>query len=566
MNWLKKISLTGKIVTGLSILVLFTIITTSVSLYSSYRLRVSGDRTMILGYNYFTGLLSRYNLLEENIQPDLKTKKSEFEKVKNSGTQPYGNLSWYASAFPNDSNYFNADSIFKFARNWDKSFNEYTSRDLWIADFREQWYSRCDSIIRGTLKCSAVEKEKLLQAQIYEAWFFNSRDTSYLQSLNLLMSTFPATPMLTDYKNYIATRLQLESDLLYYYKEAKTNIEAIWVPAFYSTNTINFERQADVKRIFVVGIVLGVLILLISVFLSIYLARDISSGAKSSLHVVKHIAHGNLNVTLDTKVLSRNDEFGQIANSLYSMVDKLRSIISKVKEASNEMNVSGEAVNQSSQLLNSGANMQAASLEEISSSMEEFASTIEDNSSHAQKADEIANTASEGIEKVMLASQQSISSIKEITSKINIINDIAFQTNLLALNAAVEAARAGDAGKGFGVVAAEVKKLADRSRIAAEDIKKISGRSVKDSENTAKLLSEISPVIQETAKLMHDIVSSSIQQKSGVEQVNQAIQQLNSNTQTNAASAEELSASAQELKNVAQDLDNQLKFFSEVNK
>ena len=97
---------------------------------------------------------------------------------------------------------------------------------------------------------------------------------------------------------------------------------------------------------------------------------------------------------------------------------------------------------------------------------------------------------------------EAVTAMKEIASKISIIEEIARQTNLLALNAAIEAARAGEHGKGFAVVAAEVRKLAERSQKAAGEINQLSGTTVKVSEKAGEMLDKLVPDIQKTAELV----------------------------------------------------------------
>jgi methyl-accepting chemotaxis protein len=149
----------------------------------------------------------------------------------------------------------------------------------------------------------------------------------------------------------------------------------------------------------------------------------------------------------------------------------------------------------------------------------------------------------------------------EIARKINAINDIAFQINILALNAAVEAARAGIYGKGFGVVADEVGKLADRSKLAALEIDQLTARSYIVAKESGISLEKIAPEIQKTAVLVQDIVNASIEQNAGSDQINSAIQQLNNVTQQNASSAEQLASSVENLHLLAEKLNKLIAFF-----
>lgn len=298
---------------------------------------------------------------------------------------------------------------------------------------------------------------------------------------------------------------------------------------------------------------------LIVVFIvSILLFGDWNKKYRVAIHTLHNLASGDL--TTDIPSVS-HDELGLIVYKVEQLRNQLSMTISKVYEMVDSLVIASRDLSASSQNISQGASEQATSAEEVSTSIEEMAVNIHKNSDYSEKAAKTSLRLSDSTNETARASKEGQEKIKEIAKKIGIINEIAFQTNILSLNAAVEAARAGEHGKGFGVVAAEVGKLADRSKQAAAEIEELARTTVKTIDNTGVLMQQIAPEISSTAEMIQTISEASMEQKLGAEQINEAIQQLNEVTQQNAAASEEIATSAEELNSQADSLQEVLSFF-----
>ena len=194
-----------------------------------------------------------------------------------------------------------------------------------------------------------------------------------------------------------------------------------------------------------------------------------------------------------------------------------------------------------------------------------MSASIAQNSDNARVTDSMATKTSKEATDGGGAVSQTVTAMKQIASKIGIVDDIAYQTNLLALNAAIEAARAGEHGKGFAVVAAEVRKLAERSQQAAKEIGDLAGNSVSTAERAGGLLESIVPSIQKTSELVQEIAAASAEQSESVAQIGGAMGQLSKATQQNASASEELAATSEELSGQAEQLQLSVAFFDTGN-
>ena len=267
--------------------------------------------------------------------------------------------------------------------------------------------------------------------------------------------------------------------------------------------------------------------------------------------------------------------FGKLKTDANAMADRLSATISEIKASAREVTNAAAEIAASTTDLSQRTEEQAASLEETSASMEEIASTVKKNAESAQVGNQsasgthqVADRGGQVVAQAVEAMARIEDSSQKISDIIGVIDEIARQTNLLALNAAVEAARAGDAGRGFAVVASEVRSLAQRSSQAAKDIKDLitsSNGQVKEGvelvNRAGSALTEIVDSIKSVAVIVSDIATASIEQSTGIEQVNKALTQMDEVTQQNSALVEENAATAKTLETQAAALNDQVAFF-----
>ncbi|MEO5354970.1 MAG: methyl-accepting chemotaxis protein [Magnetococcus sp. XQGC-1] len=304
--------------------------------------------------------------------------------------------------------------------------------------------------------------------------------------------------------------------------------------------------------------IVGVLVVALGIVCALLITRSITRPLQSCVGLLDRLSQGDLTIRHDAQ---RRDELGQLLTGLTATADKLREVINEVANASEQVSTGSNEISDAAQTLAHGASTQAASIEETSAAMEEMTANIQQNSDNANVTQEIAQKAAKDAKEGGTAVGEAVRAMKEIASRIGIIEEIARQTNLLALNAAIEAARAGEHGKGFAVVAAEVRKLAERSQTAAGEISHLSASSVDVAEKAGQIINTLVPDIQKTAEMILAINTSSQEQNQGAGQINGAIQQLDQVIQQNAGASEEMAATAEELSAQADIMRQSISFF-----
>ena len=433
---------------------------------------------------------------------------------------------------------------------FDEIFAKYQSS----AQEAHKIYTQIDTVIENLNDNSELNK---ILATINKVK--TSKNLRKLDKLDQLISS--SSLLVNDLKSFKSSFIsacQLELKVEELSLSIRNDIKSITDVVFDSFNenaeiANKISERATILMIFAI-----ILIVILSIVFNGLISRSIRNPIIESVNFAKELAVGDLRRNFKS---DRKDEVGELISALGSMANNLRSMMNKIKASANQITDASTKLSSNSQQLANGASEQAAAAEEMASSMEEMSANIQQNADNAQSTGKIAQTASNQIVEGTNSTRAAILSMKEIADKVKIINDIAFQTNLLALNAAVEAARAGVSGKGFSVVATEVRKLAERSKQAAVEIEKLSQNTLKVSSLAGDKLEKVTPEIIRTANLITEIATSSLEQINGIGQINSAMGQLNNVTQENVSSSEQVASSSEELLTQAEQLIEIISFF-----
>ncbi|WP_371316132.1 methyl-accepting chemotaxis protein [Enterobacter sp. ENT03] len=303
-------------------------------------------------------------------------------------------------------------------------------------------------------------------------------------------------------------------------------------------------------------------------YMTFYLVSPINTVKKS----IDEVIAGNLSITIP---IFGNNCAGRLIPGINHLSSNIATLVREIRASSQAaMDLSGQLHSRSADL-SVKTEEQSAALIQTASSMEQMAASTKNNAENTQLATRCASNATGSARKggelmdQVSSNMQSITDCaQQMTDIIAMIDGIAFQTNILALNAAVEAARAGDHGKGFSVVAGEVRTLAHRSAEAAKSIKSLIAVTTENVSQGARVVDEASKNMREivagagqVSQFMDEISVSTLQQEKGIAQITLALSELEKLTQSNVTMVDELSGSADVLKSQVLELQGRTRSF-----
>lgn len=346
--------------------------------------------------------------------------------------------------------------------------------------------------------------------------------------------------------------------------------------------------------------IITVIAVLVAISVAWLLTRAILGPVNESVEIANKVASGDLTVDVRS---DRGDEFGQLLSAFGTMVTSLRELIREIDTGASSIASSSEELSTVTNQTSRGVAEQQTQTDQVATAMNEMVATVNDVAKSAEAAFQAANHASEKsgsgekavketLEFVTELNKQSSNVMKQLNSLqaetqnigsvLDVIKSVAEQTNLLALNAAIEAARAGEQGRGFAVVADEVRSLAQRTQSSATEIdtlisnlvssaetsvnsmetgNKLSQQTLERAELAGNTIREMAEAVEEIRQYNSQIATAAEQQSSVAEDINQNITQIRDVGDQSAASTEQVSAASDELARLAEGLSNQIARF-----